>query len=384
MTAAALRAFWGVARHELVRWLHSPGAIAAALFPALGMGGLVAVLTISIGWQPLALVVESEGETAKEMAALIEGDEEAYRIERMSREEADLALRQMRVAAAVIIPADFDDRIGAGRGEVDLYLNNVTDVDLGDDIRRALTRSLAEFDAPILGVVGERNGPTPGVLIDNPFRVAVAEHNLRDTNVSFFHYQMIPIVVLIVLSVGLLGTAMLTARDFESHTAKLLALSPVSRVWLVTGRLFGGVLLTLAVVAPLLALAAAMKWIEPPPGHWGPFLALIGSLVVMAVGLGLLLGLLVRNTRLVAMTGLNAAACLFFLGGGFCTVPFLPEWIQDVSRLVPTSYAISGLRQALFYPDLVGFARDLTAVSATAAGAAVAGGLALGRAWRRA
>ena len=48
---------WGMARNDLAVWLRSPAAIAASLLPALGMGVLVAVLTNSVGQQPVALVV---------------------------------------------------------------------------------------------------------------------------------------------------------------------------------------------------------------------------------------------------------------------------------------------------------------------------------------
>jgi ABC-2 type transport system permease protein len=378
-----MRTIAGVARHELLQWLHSPGAMAASVLPALGMGALVAVMTLSVGWQPLALVREGQGPMARRMAHLIDADQEAYRIFVMTREEADLALRSQRAAAAVIIPEDFDERMAVADAHVELYLNNVVDVDLADDIRRSLTRSLAELDAPQLGVLGEREGPSKGVLMDNPFRVAIAERNLRETNVSFFQYQMIPIVVLILLCVGMLGTSMLTARDFEGRTAKFLALSPAPRVWLVTGKLLGGVLMTAVVTGPLLALARLLRWIAPPPGHGPALLALLASLTLAAVGLGLLLGISVRNTRLAAMLGLNVAVYLFFLGGGFTTVAFLPPWIQEASRLVPTSYAIAGLRQVLFYPDLIGFGRDLSVVSGVAIAAVVMSGLLLGRKWRR-
>jgi ABC-2 type transport system permease protein len=381
---ALMRTAWGVARHELLLWLRSPGAIAAALFPALGMGVLVALMTVSMGWQPLALVVEGQGQMAKRMGSIISSDEEAYKILEMDRAAADRALQEQRVAAVVLIPADFDARVAAADGHVELYLNNVVDVDLGDDIRRALTRSLAELDAPQLGVLGEREGPSHGLVLDNPFRVAIAEKDLRQTDVTFFHYQMIPIVVLLIICVGMLGTSMLTARDFELRTAKLLSLSPASRAWLVTGKLAGGVFMTSTLVVPLVGLAAALGWIAPPPGHWPALVALVAALVVMAVGVGLVLGIWLRNARLVAMVGLNLAAYLFFLGGGFTTVPFLPDWIQAASRLVPTSYAIDGLRQTLFYPDLVGVARDLAFVAGCALAAVAGASVALGRAWRRA
>src|SRR4029453_1224369 len=107
---------------------------------------------------------------------------------------------------------------------------NNADTDLAHDIPRSVTRSVAEFDAPQLGLLGELHGPSAGVLLPNPYRIAVGEPDLPETNVSFLQYQVIPIVILIVISIGLLGTALLTARDFERGTAKLLALSPSGRL----------------------------------------------------------------------------------------------------------------------------------------------------------
>jgi ABC-2 type transport system permease protein len=120
---------------------------------------------------------------------------------------------------------------------------------------------------------------------------------------------------------------------------------------------------------------------------WTHGLALLGlfaAVTLTTVGLGTLLGIALRDARLVTMTGLNASAYMFFLGGGFTTVAFLPEWIQVVSRFVPTRYAIDGLRQALFYPDLIGFERDIAVLSACAVASVALAAFTLAHAWRRA
>jgi len=233
---------------------------------------------------------------------------------------------------------------------------------------------------------------------------------VRKTDVSFLQYQVIPIVVLIVISIGLLGTALLTARDFERGTAKLMVLSPVGRLPLVIGRLLGGALITVMLVAPLIVLgflthyipycadeSGAPRWLTlllsgpcgwmlpvPPATHALALAALLATVTLMTVGMGILLGVALRDARLVTMTGLNAAAYLFFLGGGFTTVAFLPDWIQVVSRFVPTRYAIDGLRQALFYPELVGVGRDLLVLTGCAVTSVVLAAASLTRAWRRA
>ena len=399
---------WGMARNDLAVWLRSPAAIAASLLPALGMGVLVAVLTNSVGQQPVALVVRGHGRFAQRMARIIQGDRDAYLLEKMTSADAEQALGEQRVAAIIVIPENFDEALSSGNAAVDVYLNNVN-IDLADDIRRSVTRSVAEFDAPQLGLLGELHGPAKGVLLPNPYRVAVAEHDMRDTNVSFLQYQVIPIVVLIIISIGLLGTALLTASDFERGTAKMLALSPGGRLPLVVGRLIGGTLITFALIAPLVALGFLTRYIpycaeeseaplwlklvlsgpcgwRLPVPSWTHGLALLGLLTAVTlttVGLGTLLGVALRDARLVTMTALNGAAYLFFLGGGFTTVAFLPDWIQNVSRLVPTRYAIDGLRQALFYPDLIGFGRDMLVLSACAVSSVMLASLMLTRAWRR-
>ena len=401
-------AIWGVARNDLAVWLRSPAAIAAALLPALGMGVLVAMLTASVGRQPVALVVEGEGRLAARMARLINADKDAYLLERMSAADAGRAFAEQRVAAAIVIPADFDSHVAHWDASVHLYLNNVN-IDIADDLRRAVTRSVAEFDAPQLGLLGELHGPSKGLLLPNPYRIAVAERDVRETEVSLLQYQVIPIILLVVISVGLLGTALLTARDFDRGTAKIMVLSPVGRLPLVLCRLLGGALITASLVVPLIAvgfmtrsipycheesggplwltllLSGLCGWMLPVP-PWSHALALLALLIAVtltAVGLGTLLGVWLRDAKIVTMAGLNAAAYLFFLGGGFTTVAFLPEWIQTVSRIVPTSYAINGLRQALFYPDLLGFGRDLAALLVCATIAALLASLALTRAWRR-
>jgi len=404
-----MRAVWGMARNDLAVWLRSPAAIAAALLPALGMGVLVAVLTTSVGQQPVALVVMGQGAQAERMARIIRSDADAYLLEDMTAADAERALGEQQIAAIIVVPTDFDAALARADAAVELYLNNV-DIDLSDDLRRSVTRSVAEFDAPQLGLLGELHGPSTGLLLPNPYRVAVAEHDLRETNVSFLQYQVIPIIVLIVISVGVLGTALLTAREFEHGTAKLLILSPASRRALVAGRILGGTLVTAALVAPLVALgflssyipwcdeaAGVPQWVSvllsgpcgwmlPAVGwtHGAALLALLAALTLTSVGLGTVLGMALRDLRLVTMTGLNAAAYLFFLGGGFTTVAFLPRWLQVLSRFLPTSYAIEGLRQALFYPELTGFGRDLAVLVACATASVVAAAALLARSWRRA
>ena len=94
----------------------------------------------------------------------------------------------------------------------------------------------------------------------------------RANTVDYIHYAVIPCRVLLILCVGVMDTALLCARDIERGTPRHLALAPVPPLVLVVGRLLGGVLVSLVVIVPTLALAT-LTGITPPgdtgqPSGW--------------------------------------------------------------------------------------------------------------------
>ena len=325
------------------------------------MALLITVLTWSVTKQPVALVVQGRGPQAAVMAHIIEADREAYKLDITDLGHAQRLLQRQEVAAVIVVPATFDRDVAAGHASLDLTLNNV-DIDFGDDIRRAVDRSVAEFDAPQLGASLERTGASQGLVVPNPYRVDVAEHDLRRTTVTYLKYQAVPVLVLLVLNVGVLGGALLGARDHERRTALFLRSAPLSQWQVAAGRLAGtAAAVTLVLVPSVLALVAAHV-VTPPASHWPVLVAVLLATSLLAGGVGALLGAALRSSSTVALVAITVSTYLFFLGGGFTTIAFLPSWLRDVSRAVPTSYAIDATRQALFYPGVGSAVGDLAAL----------------------
>jgi ABC-2 type transport system permease protein len=368
-----------MARLDVKIWWRTPWALAAALVPPAGMVVLVMVLTWSVTKQPVALVVQGRGPQAALMAHIIETDHEAYKLTVTDLPNAQRLLGRQEVAAVIVMPATFDADVGAGRASVDLTLNNV-DIDFGDDIRRAVDRSVAEFDAPQLGASLERTGAAQGLVVPNPYRVDIAEHDLRRTTVTYAKYQAVPVLVLLVLNAALLGAALLGARDRERGTTAFLRSTPVRPASVVVGRLSGTALAIIAVLVPSVAVLAALHVLAPPAAHWPALGAVLLATTVLAAAAGVLVGAAVRQVRAVAVVAITVSSYLFFLGGGFTTIAFLPAWLRAASRVVPTSYAIDAVRQSLFYPGLHGVTTDLVVLCAFAAAASGASALVLRRA----
>jgi ABC-2 type transport system permease protein len=329
------------------------------------MAILVGVLTLSVGLQPVALVVEGSGPASTEMLNIIRSDTEAYTLTITDVQHAAQLLGSEQVAAVIVIPAIFDQAVAKGDATLDLTLNNV-DIDFGDDIRRSIDRSVAQFDAPSLGAVGERVQGLSSEVVPNPYRIAISEEPLRNTTVNFLSYQLIPVLILLVLTLAMLGTAWLTGREFETGTMRLLRISPVSMVSVVAGRVSAALLVTLIAAIPVLAIIELTGLIRAQPLAWLASVLMIALTCVVASGLGFLLAATFRNTRLISMAAVSVSTYLFFLGGGFTVVAFLPSWLQTLGVFDPARYAIDGLRQLLFYSTPENAGVDLLIVTLSA------------------
>lgn len=373
-----MRAVWAVARTDVQRWRRSPVLVAATLVPALGMALMVVALTYAVGRQPVALVVEAHGPVADRIVSIVKESDGFFLVRRSARAaREDLAAQ--RVAAVITIPSGFESRVASHSASVDVLVNNL-DLDFADDVRRSVNEAVVEVDAPALATLGEGD-VAPGTVsgLPNPYRVDVAETDLRTPDVSFLAYQVVPVLALLSLTAGTLVTALAIAGERESGALRAVSLAPVRRAALVAGRLLGGTLAAAALLAVAVGACALVGALHPPAGRW-PLLGLLLLVTAIgSVGLGVLVGLVTRRVTTTALLGVNVATASFLLGGGFTTIAFLPSFVQDVARAVPTYYAVDAVREVLFYESMPALGRDVAVLLATAVVSLVVGSLALAR-----
>jgi ABC-2 type transport system permease protein len=392
------KGIWTIAHLDLLMWKRTPMAIMAALIPPIGMTLILITMSLAVLQQPVALVVESNGPQAQKMRKLIESDTDAYlnydfstNLKAIDAKTADRFLKSQRVAGIITIPADFDEKIIDGKAKVELLLNNV-DIDFSDDIRRSVDRSVAQFDAPGLKLEDEEEGSPvinqnnlieeePEEFETNPYLVKVQKKDLRQTTVDWFSYQIVSALILLILNVGLMGTSLLSAQDVERKTNRYLMISPIPFWVIITGRLLGGTIASMFALVPALVLCVIFKVISPTLPHL-PALGLIFVLTALsASSLGALLGVLFKGSKIIAMAASVVSTYLFLLGGGFTTIAFIPQWLRNLSTIIPTRYAIDGMRQVLFYPTLDGVMLDLAVLGLTVFLSIIIGSFIIRRSW---
>jgi len=393
-----MRTVGHIARHDVMRWLRSPALIAATLIPAVGMALMVLALTYAVGRQPVALVNQSEGKAATEIAKLISTSDGFFLVQR-TPEQAQKDLKDQKVAAVITIPPRFDADVFTGTAKVDVKINNV-DLDFADDIRRSVSEAVVAYNIDAgrqldASEAAERGGQPTNVLPGdesvvlgshfhtNPYGVSVDEVDLRHPDTSFLAYQLIPVLALLALTGGALVTALALSGERELGALRLIQVSPARTVNVALGHLVGGAIGAVALIAAVVIPATLLGVLHPPDGRW-PFIAgLLLLTAIAATALGVVIGILCRRATTAVLLGVNAVAASFLLGGGFTTVAFLPDIVQQAARLTPTYYSVNALREAFFYKTMIGAGHDMAMLAAFAAGAVVLAAVFLTRAERR-
>ncbi|MGI9149007.1 MAG: ABC transporter permease [Chloroflexota bacterium] len=352
-----------IARKDVGVWARQPTAVAATLLPAVVLIGVLYIGAAAVGRNPVALVVEGSGPHAQQLASILE-ESAAFIVTPATPDQANAALQDLRVAAVITIPADFDQAFDDHRPDpVDIRINNLN-LDFTNDLRRSLPAAIAKFYA---------QQPS------SPIAVSVQESDLREQDIDLVQFDLVPDVVLLLTIAGVINAGLATAREWEDGTIKELLLAPIGRGSLIAGKLLAGWVTTLLIATLVIAVGAATGYLRPAGSAWVPTVISVALLALASAGLGVAIGAVARNFQRVAGLSIPLVFYLFFLSGGISVVAFLPDWVQTLAHLVPTYYGTHALEMAIFYnstEDLVG---DLAVLVLTALAMVALGVLSLRR-----
>jgi ABC-2 type transport system permease protein len=184
---------------------------------------------------------------------------------------------------------------------------------------------------------------------------------------------------------GLLGWAIATGAAFGAATTlvgwrqnkllRRLRLAPVSTGSVVGARIGVSVAIGVAQMFVFLIIATTPYFgLKLTSGWWMAIPVVIaGTLAFMSIGL--LVGALARTQQAASSIVNLVILPMAFLGGAFIPLAFAPQWIQDVSYVMPLRYLVTGMQDVMARGEgpasalpalaiLLGFAAVLTLISA--------------------
>jgi ABC-2 type transport system permease protein len=345
-----LPALWAIVRKDLALSLRRPVMIAITLLPPLILLLVLVLQAAAVTAEPVAVVNDDPGGSA---AAVLQRTVSGFDGFRTTVESAPAAARDyhdLRAAAILTIPAGFSADVAAGRRPAIGWRVRNFDADSTNDLQRGVGDVVSRFVAT-------------GVAGTDPLRVGVVETDLHKPDAGFVPFQLVAVLVLLLLQAGLINAGLAAALEWQTGSIKELLLAPASSLVLILGKVIAGVIAADAAGCLLVAVARVGGWL--PGLGWSD--AVAGLAIMTLLGLfgsavGVALAARLRSVERINPISAVISFYLFFLAGGIAAVAYLPGWLRAIARVIPNTYAVHALRNALLYGTSSGLAADALAL----------------------
>ena len=241
-----------------------------------------------------------------------------------SPEAARADVEKSEAAGGLVVPADFDANLVAGKQpEVTVYVNNKKNI-----IEQASFRQLLEQQITALV---QQPKPVQLVWID------VAES--QDGNEFDLDKMLLPLLLLLGFGMtGALVVPLLLVEEKEKRTLDFLLTSPARLSEIIAGKTLTGVVYSVLIAGILVALNHRMV------GNWPLTLLTILLGLLLIVAIGLLMGSLLQSTMQVNTW---ASLVLLLLLAPSFPLPGAPATLENAMRFVPTYYFVESLKMSL-------------------------------------
>jgi ABC-2 type transport system permease protein len=323
------RVFRASAALEAAQLRRNRAFVLLTALAAISFLAMVSLFGLTGAYAPVALINLDNGPYSTKFIDALNKAHHSFALKYISMEEATRRLHSGRLTGIITIPEGFSESIGNGKTvTVDVKIDNVN-LDLTNDIQRALPAAIVRF--------GHDNN-FPGV------RVVMAEHPVNEHDTGYIPYLVVSALALDAMVIaGILG-AMATAREWERKTVNLLRLSPASTTAVLAGKLSIAALVASAALG-LTLLAIIFVYGVVPVDIWTTLFALLACVAIFTC-MGAWLGAVLKRTLAAVPLMFGLAMPLYIDSGALEPTRFDGETIWYIAHLSPVYYAVGVLEWA--------------------------------------
>jgi ABC-2 type transport system permease protein len=281
------------------------------------------------GAPPMGVVVEDSGPLGNVVASALERST-TVSASTMSRRDADARLRSGEIAGYLLVPTDFSTQAQQSR-VISLQVNlEGSQPGLSGTVLQAVTQSLTDLA-----------GPAGGVHFSIRRSYLYGGENF-DT-LDYFGAAFIGLVVFFLVFVI---TIVAFLRERSQGTLERLMASPLRRPEIVLGYMLGFTVLALAQAIEVLAFCLLVLHVHNS-GNVALIFLLEGLMALVAVNLGIFLSMFARTEFQAVQFIPLVIVPQLLLSGIIFPVSTEPGALQAISRLLPLTYAVSGMRDIM-------------------------------------
>lgn len=326
----SLYVFIRAVQAELIQLKRSPLLIILTVVQAITFIFLVNFFGMAGAFAPTALIDKDKGFYAHALTKKLENTHHSFAIKNMDEKSAQKAVKDGKIVAMITIPQGFSEAIDNGETmPLEVIVDNI-DTDMTADIQRALPATLSSF---------AKEFQLPGI------RVQTAEFDLIDHDTGFIPYMVVSALGLSALIIsGILG-AVTVAREFESKTISLLAVSPIRPIIPLVGRVLATNVISVATM--LIAVGIVVFGHGISPAHPFELFGILLFCIIIFGWLGAALGAAMQRTLPVASLVFGISLPLYLFSGTYEPERFDGNIIWGIAHFTPLYYAVGVLEHAV-------------------------------------
>ncbi|UNC90729.1 ABC transporter permease [Candidatus Contubernalis alkaliaceticus] len=303
---------------------------------------------------PLAIVDQDNSDVSEYLIQAL--TTENTRVQLIEEDSARELVKNKEIPAAVIITYGFQKDLQEGR-PVEI---TVLQADLQESpriveqlVNNQLFRLKANTAAAEIGQIGQDFSPERWIYLfeqaADKWHPSPAVHvhmeNIsvsRDSDIPLGNQQSSPgyVVMFGMMTVIVSGSTTLLEERRNGTLTRLLS-APVNRFQLLTGKMLG---FMVSGIFQMILMITAGQFIFGV--NWGQNLPavilLVAALSFASTGFGMMLASLCRTQSQAESLGVLSVIIMSMLGGAWWPVEILPSYMQILSRLVPSGWAMQG------------------------------------------
>lgn len=241
--------------------------------------------------------------------------------EKMGRSELD---------AAIVLPKDFGQvkagsQYPSGEAKIIYTQNN-------QQSAQALSSIL---DAQFKGINAK--------FVNNDVPFKVASEQLNERSLSAFDYTFAGLLGFAIIGMGIFGPVNVFPELKKMGILRRLSTTPL-RVWqYFLATMIGQAVIGIISLAIMFAVAIIVFHLNVV-GNWFELIIFLVLGIITILGIGLALGGWAKNERQAAPLSNIIVFPMMFLSGTFFPRFLMPEWLQNISGLLPLTPIIDGIR----------------------------------------
>ena len=337
-----LRRFTALLRKELRQMLRDRSNLAVGLLLPVMLILLFGYgLSFDVRDVRLAVVMEDNSPTARDVMAGLSGSEFLSPVWMASQTEAVQAMREGQAVAILRVPSNFSSELAAGHAQVQLLMNGVD------------SSSAAAVEGYVAGAIGQWaqiQNARRGTRVETPGIELVQRMWFNEANTSTW-YLVPGLIVLVMTLIGAFLTSLLIAREWERGTLESLFVTPVHSLEIVLAKIVpyvvGGAI-------DLVTCLLAARFLFEVPMRGSLVVIVLASLLYLMVAL--LLGLFIsgrtRNQFEASQLAMLASFMPAMMLSGFVfDLRNVPLVVQLVSQLLPATHFMSLIKTLFLAGD---------------------------------